>query len=134
MNRFTTTMIVALILSVIPARVWAQDYMSNQTNATQNYQIREYENGFLFNVFEIENVEERVQLAAALATSDIWLCNPTDNPGELFIRPNSFYADIPIYAEFDYLRMTLREEYQAASLLPKEEFAELAAKISAAIE
>ena len=125
MNRFTTTMIVALILSVIPARVWAQDYMSNQTNATQNYQLREHENGFLFNVFEIENVEERVQLAAALATSDIWLCNPTDNPGELFIRPNSFYADIPIYAEFDYLRMTLREEYQAASLLPKEEFAEI---------
>ena len=125
MKRFAKTIMFALILSVIPARIWAQDDMSNHAQTNIESHIRDYENGFLFNVFEIENVEERVQLAAALATSEIWLCNPTDNPGELFIRPNSYYADIPIYAEFEYLRMTLREEYQAASLLPKEEFTEL---------
>ena len=134
MNRINKMVMFALLLSVIPARIWAQDYISNHVqavieshdaNLTQNVQIRDYENGFLFNVFEIDNVEERVQLASALATSDIWLCNPTDNPGELFIRPNSYYADIPIYAEFDYLRMTLREEYEEVSLLPKEEFAEV---------
>ena len=124
MKRFTKTIIFALLLSVFPARIWAQDYTSN-ANTTQNVQIRDYENGFLFNVFQIDNIEERVQLASALATSDIWICNPTDNPGELYIRPNSFHADIPIYAEFDYLRMTLREEYEQASLLPKEEFAEI---------
>ena len=112
MNRLVKTITFALLLSVIPARIWAQGY-------------RDYENGFLFNVFEIENVEERVQMASALSTSDIWLCNPTNNPGELFIRPNSYNADIPIYAEFDYLRSTLREEYEAASLLPKEEFSEI---------
>ena len=100
--------------------------MSNHdANTAQRVQYRDYENGILFNVFAIENVEERVQLASALATSDIWLCNPTHNPGELFIRPNSYNADIPIYAEFDYLRMTLREEYEAVSLLPKEEFGEV---------
>ena len=125
MKRFAKTILFALILSVIPARIWAQDDMSNHAQTNIESHIRDYENGFLFNVFEIENVEERVQLASALATSDIWLCNPTENPGELFIRPNSYNADIPIYAEFEYLRMTLREEYQAASLLPKEEFAEL---------
>ena len=125
MKRFAKTIMFALILSVIPARIWAQDDMSNHAQTNIESHIRDYENGFLFNVFEIENVEERVQLASALATSDIWLCNPTENPGELFIRPNSYNADIPIYAEFEYLRMTLREEYQAASLLPKEEFAEL---------
>ena len=112
MNRLATTIIIALLLSVIPSRIWAQDY-------------RNHENGFLFNVFEIANVEERVQLASALATSDIWICNPTENPGELFIRPNSNYADLPIYAEFDYLRMTLREEYEAATMLSKEEFSEV---------
>ena len=125
MKRFAKTILFALILSVIPARIWAQDDMSNHAQTNIESHIRDYENGFLFNVFEIENVEERVQLASALATSDIWLCNPTENPGELFIRPNSYNADIPIYAEFEYLRMTLREEYQAASLLPKEEFTEL---------
>ena len=125
MKRFAKTIMFALILSVIPARIWAQDDMSNHAQTNIESHIRDYENGFLFNVFEIENVEERVQLASALATSDIWLCNPTENPGELFIRPNSYNADIPIYAEFEYLRMTLGEEYQAASLLPKEEFAEL---------
>ncbi len=125
MKRFAKTIMFALILSVIPARIWAQDDMSNHAQTNIESHIRDYENGFLFNVFEIENVEERVQLASALATSDIWLCNPTENPGELFIRPNSYNADIPIYAEFEYLRMTLREEYQAASLLPKEEFTEL---------
>ena len=125
MKRFAKTIMFALILSVIPARIWAQDDMSNHAQTNIESHVRDYENGFLFNVFEIENVEERVQLASALATSDIWLCNPTENPGELFIRPNSYNADIPIYAEFEYLRMTLREEYQAASLLPKEEFAEL---------
>lgn len=112
MNRFTKTVLFALLLSIFPARIWAQDY-------------RDYENGFLFNVFSIENLEERVQLASALATSDIWICNPTDNPGELYIRPNGYNADIPIYAEFDYLRMTLREEYEEASSLQKEEFAEI---------
>lgn len=116
MKRFAKTIMFALILMLIPARIWAQNY--------QNAQIRDYENGFLFNVFSIENVEERVQLASALATSDIWLCNPTDNPGELFIRPNGYNADIPIYAEFDYLRMILREEYEQVSSLPKDEFAE----------
>ena len=134
MNKLAKTIAFALFLSVIPTRIWAQDYMSNQAqavfksleaNMTQNAQIRDHENGFLFNVFEIENVEERIQLASALATSDIWLCNPTENPGELFIRPNGYHEDIPIYAEFDYLRMTLREEYQAASMLPKEEFREI---------
>ena len=134
MKRLANTIIFALLLSAIPARIWAQDYMSNHSqtgiesldaNMTQKAQIRDYENGFLFNVFEIENVEERVQLASALATSDIWICNPTENPGELYIRPNSYHSDIPIYAEFDYLRMTLREEYEEASLLPKEEFAEI---------
>jgi len=129
-KRIAKTISFALLLSVIPTRIWAQDSMSNHiqvsnANPTQNIQIRDYENGFLFNVFEIANVEERVQLASALATSEIWLCNPTENPGELFIRPNSLYADIPIYAEFDYLRMTLREEYEELSLLPKEEFAEI---------
>lgn len=125
MKKFAKTIVFALLLTVIPARVWAQDYMSNQTNTTQNYQIRDYENGILFNVFTIDNVEERIQLASALATSDMWICNPTDNPGELFIRPNSYYADIPIYAEFDYLRMTLREEYEQVSSLPKDEFGEI---------
>ena len=70
-------------------------------------------------------MEERVQLASALATSDVWICNPTHNPGELFIRPNSYNADMPIYAEFDYLLMTLREEYQQVSSLSKDEFAEI---------
>ena len=102
---------IGLLLMALPMRQFAQ--------------VRDYENGFLFNVFDIENIEERIQLASALATSDIWICNPTDNPGELFIRPNSNYADIPIYAEFDYLRMMLKEEYNEASLLPKEEFATL---------
>ena len=125
MKRFAKTIMFALILSVIPARIWAQDDMSNHAQTNIESHIRDYENGFLFNVFEIENVEERVQLASALATSDIWLCNPTENPGELFIRPNSYNADIPIYAEFEYLRMTLREEYEEVSLLPKEEFAEI---------
>ena len=111
MKRFAKTIILALLLAVIPSRIWAQ--------------IRDYENGFLFNVFEIENVEERVQLASALATSDIWICNPTENPGELYIRPNNQHLDIPIYAEFDYLRTTLREEYEQVSSLPKEEFAEI---------
>ena len=124
MKRFAKMIMLALVLSVIPAKIWAQDEMSN-ANMTQKVQIREYENGFLFNVFTIDNVEERVQLASALATSDIWICNPTGNPGELFIRPNSYNADIPIYAEFDYLRMTLREEYEAASSLSKEEFTEV---------
>ena len=112
MKKLAKTIMFALLLSAFPIRIWAQDYIP-------------YDNGFLFNVFEIENVEERVQLASALATSDIWLCNPTENPGELFIRPNSYYADIPIYAEFDYLRMTLREEYEEVSLLSKEEFGEV---------
>ena len=122
MKRFAKTIMFALILSVIPARIWAQDYMSNHAQTNIESHVRDYENGFLFNVFEIENVEERVQLASELATSDIWLCNPTENPGELFIRPNSYNADIPIYAEFEYLRTTLREEYEEVSLLPKEEF------------
>ncbi len=125
MKRFAKTIMFALILSVIPARIWAQDYMSNHAQTNIESHVRDYENGFLFNVFEIENVEERVQLASALATSDIWLCNPTENPGELFIRPNSYNADIPIYAEFEYLRTTLREEYEEVSLLPKEEFGEI---------
>ena len=133
MNRFTKTIMFALLL-VVPARILAQDYPSghaqavvdsHDANRNQKVQLQDYENGFLFNVFQIANVEERVQLASALATSDMWLCNPTENPGELFIRPNSHYADIPIYAEFDYLRATLREEYEAASMLPKEEFAEI---------
>ena len=125
MKRFAKTIMFALILSVIPARIWAQDDMSNHAQTNIESHIRDYENGFLFNVFEIENVEERVQLASELATSDIWLCNPTENPGELFIRPNSYNADIPIYAEFEYLRTTLREEYEEVSLLPKEEFGEI---------
>ena len=125
MKRFAKTIMFALILSVIPARIWAQDYMSNHAQTNIESHVRDYENGFLFNVFEIENVEERVQLASELATSDIWLCNPTENPGELFIRPNSYNADIPIYAEFEYLRTTLREEYEEVSLLPKEEFGEI---------
>lgn len=124
MNRFFKTIMFVLLLSIVPARTWAQDNSSN-ANMIQKAQLRDYENGFLFNVFEIANVEERVLLASSLATSDIWLCNPTDNPGELFIRPNSYHADIPIYAEFDYLRMTLKEEYEEASALPKEEFAEI---------
>lgn len=133
MKSFAKTTIYVLLLLAFPARILAQDYTSNpaqtigsqDANMIQKSQIRDYENGFLFNVFEIENVEERVQLASALATSDIWICNPTENPGELYIRPNSYNADIPIYAEFDYLRMTLREEYEEASALPKEEFAEI---------
>ena len=124
MNRFAKTILFILLLSVMPARIWAQDYVSN-SNLTQQAQIRDYENGFLFNVFGIANVEERVQLASALATSDIWLCNPTDNPGELYIRPNNYHTDIPIHAEFDYLRMMLREEYEEASTLSKEEFSEV---------
>ena len=131
MKRFAKTIVYVLLLMVIPTRISAQDNTPNRAigtqdaNTNQTSQIREYENGFLFNVFEIENVEERVQLASALATSDIWICNPTENPGELYIRPNSAHADLPIYAEFDYLRMTLREEYEEASSLPKEEFAEI---------
>ena len=134
MNKFTVTIMLALSLSIIPARIWAQDNISNHTQTvtashdesmSQKVHISDYESGFLFNVFEIENVEQRVQLASALATSDIWLCNPTDHPGELYIRPNSQHADIPIYAEFDYLRMTLRDEYEEMSLLPKEEFKEI---------
>ncbi len=134
MKKISKAIIFALLLSSIPTRIWAQDHMSNHTqavirsqdaNQTQKAQIRDYESGFLFNVFEIENVEERVQLASALAISDIWICNPTDNPGELYIRPNSYHSDIPIYAEFDYLRMILREEYEEVSLLPKEEFTEI---------
>lgn len=124
MNRFAKALLIAVLLLVIPVRISAQNPVTN-TNSTKIVSIRDYENGFLFNVFEIANVEERIQLASALATSDIWLCNPTDNPGELFIRPNSYNADIPIYAEFDYLKMTLREEYEQASSLPKEEFAEI---------
>ena len=124
MKRFAKTLLLALSFSIMPTSIWAQDDMLS-ANKAQNAIIRDYENGFLFNVFEIENVEERVQLASALAISDIWICNPTDNPGELYIRPNSYNVDIPIYAEFDFLRMTLREEYEEASSLPKEEFAEI---------
>ena len=113
MNRITKTALFVLMI-VLSTRIWAQDI-----------QTKDYENGFLFNVFEIENVEERVQLASALATSDIWICNPTDNPGELYIRPNSASTDIPIYAEFDYLRMILKKEYEEVSSLPKEEFSEI---------
>ena len=129
MNKLTKITLLALLISLaIPTQQFAQSPNGQNANEgivnmTQAVQIRDYENGFLFNVFGIENVEERVQLASALATSDIWICNPTANPGELFIRPNSYYADIPIYAEFDYLRSTLREEYEVASSLPKEEFA-----------
>ena len=104
---------IALFLLVIPMKHFAQTA------------VEDYENGFLFNVFSIENVEERVQLASALATSDIWICNPTENPGELYIRPNSYYEDISVYAEFDYLRMILKEEYREASSLPKEEFGKI---------
>ena len=111
MNRLTKTFLLAVVLSIIPAFSWAQ-YVDR-------------ENGFLFNVFEIKNVEERIQLASALSTSDIWICNPTENPGELFIRPNSMHSDISIYPEFDYLRMTLKEEYEEASALSKDEFAEV---------
>ena len=68
MKKPAKTIMFALLLAASPVRIWAQDYIP-------------YDNGFLFNVFEIENVEERVQLASALATSDIWLCNPTYNPG-----------------------------------------------------
>ena len=113
MNKLFKAIAFALLMSVIPARTWAQ---------ADPYKVRE--NGFLFNVYKIENVEERIQLASALATSDIWICNPTDNPGELFIRPNSYNADLPIVAEFDYLLMTLHEEYEEVSLMPKEEFAD----------
>lgn len=128
MNKLTKITLLALLLSLaLPTRQFAQTpdrQSANEGNANtaQTVQIREHENGFLFNVFGIESVEERVQLASALATSDIWICNPTENPGELFIRPNSYNADIPIYAEFDYLRSTLRAEYEEASSLPKEEF------------
>ncbi len=125
MNRTLKSLLLTLFLTTIVTNIWAQDIASYDSLEPQKIQIRDYENGFLFNVFNIENVEERVQLASALATSEIWLCNPADNPGELFIRPNSDNADIPIYAEFDYLRMTLREEYEEALLLPKEEFAEV---------
>ena len=112
MNKMFKTIVLALLLSVIPARIFAQ-----------STEYKAHESGFLFNVFEIENVEERIQLASALATSDIWICNPTENPGELYIRPNSYNADLPIIAEFDYLRMVLREEYEEASQLSKDEFA-----------
>ena len=112
MKNITKLFLVALMITFIPMKHFGQT-------------LRDYENGFLFNVFEIENVEERVQLASALAISDIWICNPTGNPGELYIRPNNDHADIPMYAEFDYLRMTLKEEYEEAILLPKEEFAEV---------
>ena len=131
MNKVTKITLLAILISLaVPTKQFAQspdrqDANEGVANTTQTVQIRDYENGFLFNVFEIENVEERVQLASALATSDVWICNPTHNPGELFIRPNSFNADMPIYAEFDYLMMTLREEYQEVSSLPKDEFAEI---------
>ncbi len=120
MKRLLRLLGLFLLLLAIPANSWAQD-----SNLTQQVQLKEYENGFLFNVFEIPNVEERVQLASALATSDTWICNPTDHPGELYIRPNSSYADIPIYAEFDYLRMVLKKEYEELSSLPKEDFSEI---------
>ena len=131
MNKLTKITLLAMLISLaLPMKQFAQSPVRHssaegEANTTQTVQIREYENGFLFNVFEIENVEERVQLASALATSDIWICNPTHNPGELFIRPNSYNSDIPIYAEFDYLMMTLREEYLAASSLPKDEYSEI---------
>lgn len=117
--------LIALLMAT-PIRQFGQEIVeSYDANTLQKLHIRDFENGFLLNVFEIENVDERIQLASALATSDIWLCNPTDNPGELFIRPNSYHADLPIYAEFDFLRMTLKEEYKEASLLPKDEFGEI---------
>ena len=122
MNKVTKITLLAILISLaVPTKQFAQspdrqDANEGVATTTQTVQIRDYENGFLFNVFEIENVEERVQLASALATSDVWICNPTHNPGELFIRPNSFNADMPIYAEFDYLMMTLREEYQEAKI------------------
>ena len=134
MKRFTYVICTALLLLALPMNFQAQQPSKQyadegigiqDANSAQEVQIRDYENGFLFNVFQIANVEERVQLASALATSDIWICNPTHNPGELFIRPNSYNADLPIYAEFDYLRSTLREEYEVASSLPKEVFAEI---------
>lgn len=112
MKSITKWILIATMFVLLPTKHYGQT-------------LRDYESGFLFNVFEIENVEERIQLASALATSDIWICNPTGNPGELYIRPNSAHIDIPMYAEFDYLRMTLREEYEEASLLPKEEFGEI---------
>ena len=110
---FIKTLVIALFLLAMPLKQFAQNT------------YRDYENGFLFNVFEIENIEERVQLASALAISDVWICNPTNTPGELFIRPNSFHEDISIYAEFDYLRMTLKEEYKEVSSLSKEDFSEI---------
>ena len=87
-NTFLKTLAISLFLLALPMTQLAQAVVeSPDANTTHNAQIKDYENGFLFNVFEIENVEERVQLASALATSDIWLCNPTDNPGviSLFI-------------------------------------------------
>lgn len=116
---FLKALAIACLLLAMPMTPYGQITTSNSA------ELKEYENGFLFNVFEIENVEERIQLASALATSDIWICNPTDIPGELFIRPNSYNNDIPIYAEFDYLRMTLKKEFKEVSSLPKEEFAEI---------
>ena len=113
-NLFFKTLLLGLMLLAFPSKQYGQES-----------QIKDYENGFLFSIFQIENVEERIQLASALATSDIWICNPTDNPGELYIRPNSYHEDIPVYAEFDYLRATLKEEYKEASSLSKEEFSEI---------
>ena len=69
MNRFAKALLIAVVLLVVPARIWAQDHVAN-TNSIQKVSIRDYENGFLFNVFEIANVEERIQLASALATSE----------------------------------------------------------------
>ena len=51
MKRFAKTIMFALILSVIPARIWAQDDMSNHAQTNIESHIRDYENGFLFNVW-----------------------------------------------------------------------------------
>ena len=125
-NTFLKTLAISLFLLALPMTQLAQAVVeSPDANTTHNAQIKDYENGFLFNVFEIENVEERVQLASALATSDVWLCDPTDNPGELFIRPNSHYADAQTHADFDYFRTILKEEYKELASLPKDAFIEI---------
>jgi len=85
-------------------------------------QYDEYDNAIIFNVFNIESVEERIQLASALATSDIFICHQTSIPGEICIQPNVYNKDIDLYTEFEKLKNRLKREFDEAMSLPKDDF------------
>ncbi len=90
---------------------------------TSHAQIEDYDNGVIFDIFSIENIEERLQIVSALSTNDILICDPLwEKPGKLYIRPNGYNEDANTYLELEYLLSLLKEEFKDISSLPKEEY------------